>query len=826
MSADGSVVLDVDMNVSQANKQLAKLRNNIEKTEQEISETTKKRDEAQQKSLFDAAELDAEKEKLQEIKDRLADIKAMSKNKTIDLETREGLKAQIPAVKEELAGQQTRVRMLQTEWNKTEASVERYNQKIAASTSKLDEMKDEAGNLQERINKAELAQLGMAGAVQKADAFMNALSKRIGKMASRVFVFTLITAALRNMRTWLSNTVKSNDEAAAAIAKLKGALLTLAQPIVNVIIPAFITLVNVLTKVVSAISSVVSMIFGTTAEKSAEAAESLYNQQKGLKGVGSAAKKTGKQLASFDEINKISSEDSGGGGAVSSEIAPDFSFMEKMGALDLLKQKLEGLLVPIGLIGAGFALWKISELLPASLGDIAGKVALLAIAIAGVMIFWDGLTDAFENGVDWLNLAEMIGGVALAAVVLGIAFGATAGGIAAAVGGIAIAIVSLKDAWENGLSWENVIGVLAGVTAAAVGLGLAFGPIAAGIVLVVGGIAMLVTGFKDAMESGWNLKNTLLTIAGIFATGLGIALLTGSFIPALIGAIAALLLAITVAFGEGENFIDGMKQILQGFIDFFLGVFTGDISRAIRGIEGIFSGLQKSIFAILDAVEKMFISFLDWLDEKTGGRIHGLLETVKSIIIGGIEFIKTNISTAIKGIIEFLTGLIVFINGVFKGDWDQAWSGIKDSFKAIFNTMIGFVENAMNFIIRAINFIISGLNSIRFDFPEWVPGVGGKSFGINIPPIKEAQIPRLAKGAVIPPNREFMAVLGDQRRGYNIEAPEELIRKIVREESGRNSEASTRNLTVILECDRQTLGRVIYRLNNEETQRVGVSFAM
>lgn len=825
MSADGSVVLDVNMNISQANKKLAKLKDDIAKTEQDISTTTQKRDVAKQESENLNTILQKEKERLEILKAQRTEMRQVLADPSISKGTKQETRMNMPVINQEIVDQQARVRQLQTEWSRTESSVERYNQRIAESEAKLDQQKTEAGELTEQINEAEQAQSGMAGAIKRAGEQMDKFLTRIKRLASRVFVFTIITSALRSMRTWLWNSIKANDEATAAVARLKGALLTMAQPILKVIIPSFITLVNVLSKVVSIIASVVSMIFGTTAEKSAEAAESLYNQQKGLKGVGSAAKKAGKQLASFDEINKISSEDSGGGGAVSSEIAPDFSFMEKMGALDLLKQKLEGLLVPIGLIGAGFALWKISELLPASLGDIAGKVALLAIAIAGVMIFWDGLTDAFENGVDWVNLAEMIGGVALAAVALGIAFGATAGGIAAAVGGIAIAIVSLKDAWENGLSWENVIGVLAGVTAAAVGLGLAFGPIAAGIVLVVGGIAMLVTGFKDAMESGWNLKNTLLTIAGIFATGLGIALLTGSFIPALIGAIAALLLAITVAFGEGENFIDGMKQMLQGFIDFFLGVFTGDISRAIRGIEGIFSGLQKSIFAILDAVEKMFISFLDWLDEKTGGRIHGLLETVKSIIIGGIEFIKANISTAIKGIMDFLAGLIVFINGVFKGDWDQAWSGIKDSFKAIFNTMIGFVENAMNFIIRAINFIISGLNSIRFDFPEWVPGVGGKSFGINIPPIKEAQIPRLAKGAVIPPNREFMAVLGDQRRGYNIEAPEELIRKIVREESGRN-EASTRNLTVILECDRQTLGRVIYRLNNEETQRVGVSFAM
>lgn len=68
--------------------------------------------------------------------------------------------------------------------------------------------------------------------------------------------------------------------------------------------------------------------------------------------------------------------------------------------------------------------------------------------------------------------------------------------------------------------------------------------------------------------------------------------------------------------------------------------------------------------------------------------------------------------------------------------------------------------------------------------PDWVPFIGGESFGFNLPNISAPQIPYLASGAVIPPNAPFMAVLGDQKRGNNIEAPEELIRRIVREESG------------------------------------------
>ena len=84
--------------------------------------------------------------------------------------------------------------------------------------------------------------------------------------------------------------------------------------------------------------------------------------------------------------------------------------------------------------------------------------------------------------------------------------------------------------------------------------------------------------------------------------------------------------------------------------------------------------------------------------------------------------------------------------------------------------------------------IIDLLNSLKFTVPDWVPEFGGKSFSLNIPKISVPKIPYLATGAVIPPNAPFMAMLGDQRHGMNLEAPEDLIRQIVREEAGASAE--------------------------------------
>ena len=74
-------------------------------------------------------------------------------------------------------------------------------------------------------------------------------------------------------------------------------------------------------------------------------------------------------------------------------------------------------------------------------------------------------------------------------------------------------------------------------------------------------------------------------------------------------------------------------------------------------------------------------------------------------------------------------------------------------------------------MIKAVNFIIKAINKISFDVPDWVPVIGGKKFGFNLKEVSEVKIPRLAQGGVIPPNSEFMAILGDQKRGTNIETP-------------------------------------------------------
>ncbi len=771
--ADGSVTFSTALDNAQLEKDLAALTKKIEKQERKVADLTAKRDRAKEKGLFDGAVLDAEKAKLQEIKDRLADIRAMAKDKGRSTDQREVYAAQIPAVQEELRDQQAQVNGLQAEWNKTENAVDRYAAQLSEAESALTRQKAEAGELVRQIEGAGGASAQMAGAVDRAGEFMARFTQRVKKLAARVFVFTMITKALRAIQQLTMKYVKTNDEARQAIAQLKGALLTLAQPLIEVVIPAFTMLVNVLARVVTAVAQLVSALFGKTLKQSRDGAKAMYEEAEGIGAVGAAADEAAGSLAGFDEINTINTENAGGvGSGVSGEaIAPDFSWADGM---DGLADRLKKIADLVGLIAAGLALWKLSGMLPGALGQLASILAGILLTIGGLLLYWNGLTDAWENGVDWLNLIEMVGGLA----------------------------------------------------AAALGLYLLFGPIAAGIALIVGGIGMLVTGFHDAMENGWNLQNVLLSIAGILATGLGIALVTGTWIPLLIAGIAAVLLALTVATGHGEELLDGIRDVIEGFKDFFVGIFTGDMEKAIVGVEKIFEGLKKTVFSVIDGVKDSFVSFLTWLDEKTGGKFHGIIEAAKGFVISAFNSAKEVLGNNIDALKQMFTGIVQFISGVFTGDWDLAWEGVKNIFKGTWNNIISTLEGAVNLIIRGLNWLISQMNKIKFSVPEWIPGVGGKSFGINIPSISQVQIPRLAKGAVIPPNREFMAVLGDQRHGNNLEVPEGLLRQLFRDELGDTSALLRAILNAVKEghvilVDGMVFGRTAIKTINGVTTSAG-----
>lgn len=751
--ADGRIVVQAEVDAKNAQKELDKLTAKIDKMEAELKKST-----GEQSGL--KSQLDAAKESAKQAENALKSLRSESERlrQITSGEVAASPEAYITAYgrQTEVAAQIKEQEAILKEQDKIVESLDgkyaKITDKVIAQTSALDAAKQKAGELTEQITNASGATERMETAAKKVSDSMNTFSKRVSGLFKRVLVFSLITRALQSLRTWLGKTIMKNDEARAAVARLKAALLTLAQPILQVVIPVFVKLVNILTQVVTAIAKFFGILSGKSWSSQKSAAQGLNDEQKALEGVGAAAKDASKSMASFDEINQLTDNTAsgagGGGGAASTEIAPDFS------NLDMAEDKLHDILGLVGAIAAGLLAWKIASLFTNDLSKIWG----IALAVAG----------AFALVYFWL------------------------------------------DAWNNGIDLQNFLGMLAGLAALAVGLAIAFGPIAAGIALVVGGLAMLVVGIKDVIENGFNLVNTLTIIAGLLAAGIGISLLTGSWIPLLIAGFLAALVALVSFTGHGEELIQGLKNIIDGFGKFFKGVFTGDMKLAVEGIKQIWEGMKQTWNAIVNSIKDAWNMFITWLQSKSP-LLASIFQTYGKFV-----------SDVCKNIKDILKGVIDFIVGVFTGDWTKAWQGVTEIFKGIWNNIVAIIEAAINFIIDGINLLISALNTIHFEIPDWVPLIGGKSFGISIPLVSQVALPRLAEGAVIPPNREFMAVLGDQKSGTNIETPLETMVQAFKQAM---NESGGRSQTIILQLNGREFARAVYKANNEETQRVGVRLA-
>lgn len=118
-----------------------------------------------------------------------------------------------------------------------------------------------------------------------------------------------------------------------------------------------------------------------------------------------------------------------------------------------------------------------------------------------------------------------------------------------------------------------------------------------------------------------------------------------------------------------------------------------------------------------------------------------------------------------------------------KENTSAVWDQIKNVIKNPINAIIGFINKLTSGVAAGINGMTSALNSVSFDAPDWVPGIGGGKFGFNIPQISVSEIPMLAKGGVFCGGNPFMAIVNDQPRGQtNVETPLKVIKQALREE--------------------------------------------
>lgn len=190
-----------------------------------------------------------------------------------------------------------------------------------------------------------------------------------------------------------------------------------------------------------------------------------------------------------------------------------------------------------------------------------------------------------------------------------------------------------------------------------------------------------------------------------------------------------------------------LEPIITPFLETLSWLWDEHLSKMITAI-GDFVG--SVVNGALEIYNKFIDPILKWLLEKLAPAWAFLSSTV----IGIVGTIVGVISDLITGIMKVLTGIIDFIVGVFTGNWSKAWDGIKSIFSGIWDALVGIVKGVINIVIDVLNGFVSGINKIGFDVPDWVPVIGGKRWGFNIP-----KIPKLAQGGIV--DKPTYAMIGE-----------------------------------------------------------------
>lgn len=243
---------------------------------------------------------------------------------------------------------------------------------------------------------------------------------------------------------------------------------------------------------------------------------------------------------------------------------------------------------------------------------------------------------------------------------------------------------------------DLILAVMAGIASGLFAWQLGLSAIKAlGIGLMIAGIVYTIESLLDYLKDpSWENFGKIIQGIGIFVIGLGVAFLG---LPAIITGV------IIVIVGTIIKYWEQIKAFLQNGIDWLKS--KADWVKDNFGIVG----------------EAIYLIFVNLLQE--------VLDTADNIF---------------RGLKDVFDGIIRFVKGVFTGNWKEAWEGIRQIVKGVADSLGGLFKFPINMIIAGMNTLIRGINKIKFDVPDWVPGIGGKQLGFSIP-----EIPRLAKGTIL-----------------------------------------------------------------------------
>lgn len=205
-------------------------------------------------------------------------------------------------------------------------------------------------------------------------------------------------------------------------------------------------------------------------------------------------------------------------------------------------------------------------------------------------------------------------------------------------------------------------------------------------------------------------------------------------------------------FGAALDNIKTRASNITGNLKTIFSTTSNAIGKAVKAVSGFISGLfGQEIDSSCNAAMAAFTAFKIVAKAAFDDVVGGIKLAIKIIgpvlkvgfggALGAVTSIIHSITSVVSGLFTVFDGLTTFISGVFTGNWRQAWEGVKTIFQGAFESLAALCKAPINAVIGIINGAISAINGISVTIPDWVPGMGGKSFGINIP-----TIPMLYKG--------------------------------------------------------------------------------
>ena len=571
---------------------------------------------------------------------------------------------------------------------------------------------------------------------RKAGDFIGHIGSRLNRMFQNVFMFNIMNKALREMSSYAQAVLGKNTALTQELAKMKGALYAIVQPLISLVMPVITQIAQFVTSILVSVGRLISSLTGKSWGASVAGAKSVASSM----GSGAkSAKQMTKTLAGIDEINALQSDkDTSSGGGSSGGVSPSFDF-SSVKSIDWSKLFF----------------------------DIRQKMREWSDFLMNYD--WQGLgTRLYKKLKSALKKIDFVGLVRETARLLGSAIGALAG----LVWGF------IKGVWEDVKAYfkpfiESATDEMGGNVVKGFFLGIADG---------LRGVAR------------WIYDHIFRPFINGFKKAFGISS------PS------------KVMKEEGQFIVDGLYEGLKGIWNKVEGIFTTLVTNIVNTFKSAWDSVRNLSNTVVSNVKSYFSNLWNSLNT--------VANNIKNAFVGVWNNLKSGASNAWQGIKNVFSTVASFFRDTFSNAWQavkNVFSGVGSIAEAVKSGFVSLLNNIIAGINSAIYAPFSALQS-AFNTLRWKRIAGIYPF-TWLPYITVPRIPYLAQGTVVPPNREFLAMLGDNQTETEIVSPLSTMKEALLE--ALNEANVNSNTVVVLEGDAKTFFRVMQREAKSYTAMTG-----